>query len=73
MSTRTTETSLVRAAEHMDTADFVRHMNRRHADSLEGWRLPGRHFSPYVEMCFRIFHRRLHQIRVDLEHEHDID
>jgi hypothetical protein len=55
--------------DSMDTETFTRHMNARHADSLGGLRelkLPTR----YLALCYRNFHRRLHEIRPGLGHEH---
>lgn len=64
------EKQLVSNADNMDTFDFVRHMNLRHGDSLGGLTHLSDKLGDYVEECYRIFHDRLHKVRIDLEHEH---
>jgi len=64
------EKLLVYPAEYMESETFVKHFNARHSDSLGGMRsLPDR-IDPRVEAAYRAFHRRLHDIRIDLAHEH---
>lgn len=65
------EAELVQDADNMDTSGFVRHMNYRHKDSLGGLIFLSDNLGDYVEECYRIFHDRLHVVRVDLEHEHE--
>lgn len=57
-------------ADEMDDATFILHFNKRHKDSLGGLAglLPS--IQPYVLSLYRAFHRRLHAIRIDLDHEH---
>lgn len=65
------DAELVRDADDMGCADFIRHMNYRHKDSLGGLSFLPYNIGDYVENCYRIFHDRLHSVRVDLEHEHE--
>jgi hypothetical protein len=63
------EMQLVSSEEEMDDKTFTKHMNARHKDSLG--RLNSLWLAdPYVHQCWRNFHWRLHELRVDLEHEH---
>lgn len=60
---------LVDLAEEMDDETFIKHMNKRHKDSLGG--LPSLWMTDdATHRIWRAFHRRLHQLRVDLRHEH---
>lgn len=64
--------SLVVSTNDMDREAFCLHMTHRHPDSLGDLdSLRPRHLSPEVEAMYRSFHRRLHSVRVDLEHEHE--
>lgn len=65
------EKELVRDADEMDSVAFAKHMTYRHLDSLGGLSYLSDSLDEYVEECYRIFHDRLHRIRIDLEHEHD--
>lgn len=58
------------AMSRLDTGNFIKHMNGRHADSLNGDRLNRRNFTLAVEETYRAFHRQLHRTRPDLTHEH---
>jgi hypothetical protein len=63
--------TIVRSADRMDTETFCLHMTMRHSDSLGGMpELSPEHLTSYVEECWRAFHRRLHEIRPDLDHDH---
>lgn len=55
--------------DNMDDEIFRKHMNARHADSLGGLTelTPT---SARVIVIYRAFHRRLHDVRVGLQHEH---
>jgi hypothetical protein len=71
MVMKMTEIDLVRSPDDMDNETFARHMNKRHHDSLGGLasiRLSMA--SNGLADSWRAFHRRLHVLRVDLEHEH---
>jgi hypothetical protein len=57
-------------ADDMDTDIFCMHMTHRHLDSLGGLGYLSPTIDEYVEECYRIFHDRLHKVRVGLEHEH---
>jgi hypothetical protein len=67
----TEEVHLVVNADGMDDDIFIMHMNKRHRDSLGGllriW-----FTSEYMTECWRVFHDRLHQLRIGLGHEHGI-
>lgn len=65
-----TERVLVTAAEHMDERTFRRHFNLRHRESLGylGALHPG--MAPFLVTIWRTYHRKLHELRVDLTHEH---
>ena len=53
----------------MDADSFQKHMNNRHQDSLGGLtKIEIR--SEYLLLCYRNFHRRLHEVRLDLGHDH---
>jgi hypothetical protein len=57
--------------EDMDRATFLKHMNFRHADSLGyGDSIPGFGLTEYVEHCWRAFHNKIHELRLDIRHEH---
>jgi hypothetical protein len=61
----------VNPISEMDKATFAKHMTARHHDSLAGMgELPATIDEP-TEGVYRAFHRRLHETRIDLEHEHD--
>ncbi len=69
----TAETTIpvVPAADDMDDDTFVLHFNKRHRDSLGGLTALRLQFlTPYVMECYRIFHERLHRVRIDLNHKH---
>jgi hypothetical protein len=56
----------------MNNETFCKHMSIRHQDSLAGMsELPVR-TDEYTLGCYRAFHLRLHETRVDLEHSHGI-
>lgn len=58
-------------ADDMDDEIFAKHMSLRHGDSLGGMpELDPELIDDYVMRCWRAFHRRLHEIRHDLNHEH---
>ena len=60
---------IVCAEEEMDEDTFTKHMNARHSDSLGG--LDSLWFADEdVHQCWRNFHWRIHELRIDLEHEH---
>jgi hypothetical protein len=61
----------VAAISEMDKEKFCRHMTIRHQDSLAGMsELPVTITEP-DEGLYRSFHKRLHETRVDLGHEHE--
>jgi hypothetical protein len=67
------EIVIVPSADDMSSDIFVKHMNKRHQESLGGMsELVQRHLNKYVEECYRIFHDRLHKVHVRtvLDHEH---
>lgn len=61
---------LVPDADEMDSEIFGKHMTHRHLDSLGGLTYLPDDLGEYVEGLYRIFHDRLHAVRIDLEHEH---
>jgi hypothetical protein len=65
------EKELVANADEMDKSAFAKHMTYRHIDSLGGLNYLSENLDDYVEECYRIFHDRLHETRIDLEHEHE--
>lgn len=64
------EKKLVADADGMDSTHFALHMTNRHIDSLGGLTYLSDDLGEYVEELYRVFHDRLHAVRVDLEHEH---
>ena len=57
-------------ADEMSDRTFIRHMNTRHADSLGG--LPSLWVTtPEVHEAWRAYHDRLHELRIDIPHEHE--
>lgn len=70
MSRISSPKQLVANADEMDSDNFAKHMTFRHNDSLGGLRFLSSNLGDYVEELYRIFHDRLHAVRVDLEHEH---
>jgi hypothetical protein len=71
MSAEQVEKVLVDPAEWMERETFVMHFNARHSGSLGGMDSLPANIDPRVEAAYRAFHRRLHDVRVDLSHEHD--
>jgi hypothetical protein len=65
------EKQLVASVDEMLTSIFALHMTHRHHDSLGGLNYLPDDLDEYVESCYRIFHDRLHETRVDLDHEHE--
>lgn len=58
--------------DNMDDELFGKHMTHRHADSLGG--LEALSFPPHgggLALMWRSFHRRLHEVRIDIPHEHE--
>jgi hypothetical protein len=63
---------LVVPEEEMDTETFLLHLEHRHPESRPADVAPLEWFvSDYVEECYRIFHNKLHELRVDIRHEHE--
>ena len=63
------ERPIVVHPDAMDGDTFLKHMNNRHRDSLGG--LSSISFkSDYLLTIWRKFHRRLHEVRVDMTHDH---
>lgn len=60
---------LVVGIDEMDRETFLHHMNLRHKDSLGGLKYLCK-TDTTTEKIWRAFHQRLHQIRIDLKHEH---
>lgn len=54
----------------MDKEAFTAHMSLRHNDSLGGLAELPSTISEYDENLYRSFHKRLHETRVDLAHDH---
>jgi hypothetical protein len=66
------EIVLVQDADEMDTNRFLLHLQHRHPESRPAGTKPIEWFvSDYVEDCYRIFHDKLHELRVDIHHEHE--
>ena len=70
--------SIVVHTRDMSDDDFAKHMTLRHQDSLGDmhhldWSYMGLElgYNTDVVMAWRAFHRRLHDLRVDLSHDHD--
>ena len=63
--------AVVVPSEEMDDRTFVRHMNKRHRDSLGGLARLWETCDPYVTECYRVFHMQLHRLRLDIGHEHE--
>lgn len=68
---RTSGILVVAAEDSMDDNTFTKHMNARHSDSLGGLDELWFADEPTHE-AWRAFHWRLHQLRIDLEHEHSV-
>jgi hypothetical protein len=74
-----TELAQVRLVVHtrdMDHDNFARHMNARHRDSLGGlnyidFTYMSMEHDEGVVMAWRAFHKRLHELRLDLSHKHE--
>jgi hypothetical protein len=67
-----TEIDLVRSPDDMDDETFAMHMAYRHADSLGGLTsISASARTPGLIRAWRVFHDRLHRLRVDLLHEHE--
>ena len=64
----------VPSADKMDRATFMKHMNFRHADSMEKWTLVDTHMTIQMEKLWRAFHCYLHghlrRPKVEIDHEH---
>jgi hypothetical protein len=60
----------VQAAENMGTEDFALHMTHRHQPSLGG--LAELHAERLVdtEGSWRAFHARIHELNLDVGHDH---
>lgn len=72
------DTLVVVHTRDMSDDDFAKHMTLRHPDSLGDlthldWKYMGleKGYNLDVVRAWRAFHRRLHQLRVDLSHDHD--
>lgn len=61
---------LVIAADNMDYETFALHMTRRHHESLGGLTTLVLRKEDGITQAYRSFHRKLHEWRVDLGHEH---
>ena len=74
MDQTTVDSILIVSIDGMDSKTFRMHMNHRHGASLGfAGRLPKGFFednTEYIESCYRAFHRALHRLSVDIEHEH---
>lgn len=73
MTERTGRIILVPGSHQMDTLTFVRHFNLRHPDSLGGQTRLASDIGFGQEQLYRSFHWRLHDTRIDLDHEHRPD
>ena len=67
------QAALVIAPEAMDGAAFAIHLNKRHRDSLGGLASVGdfSRTSAALLAPWQAFHRRLHELRTDLQHVHE--
>jgi len=63
---------LVASTDNMDDETFAKHMMFRHGESLGGLNDLDFTNRPHIAQMYRAFHKKLHQWRVDLEHEHDV-
>jgi hypothetical protein len=67
-----TDNLIVVPEEGMDTETFLLHLRHRHPESRPAGVDPLEWFvSDYVEECYRIFHAKLHELRVDIRHSHE--
>lgn len=65
------EKLLVQDSDEMDDDIFCRHMSHRHGNSLGGLHS----INPVAQSttdAWRAFHDRLHSLRVDISHEHEV-
>jgi hypothetical protein len=62
--------TVVVPADEMDDATFIRHMNKRHRNSLGGLPYLWETCDPYVTACWRAFHEQLHRWHITIRHEH---
>src|SRR5215472_1844268 len=65
MTTAVKERQLVVAPSSMTNEHFRLHMNGRHEQEIRD-----ENFTPDVAEPYRAFHRRLHDLRADLDHYH---
>lgn len=65
-----TEKQLVADADKMLNADFIRHMNIRHKESLGYLLRLSKDLNPDILRMWRAYHAQLHRWRIDLEHYH---
>jgi hypothetical protein len=65
------EIPTVRAEAEMSSEHFALHMTHRHGDSLGGLSELDPTKMNGTEGAWRAFHRRLHETRIDLAHEHE--
>lgn len=63
------ERLVVRATRRMSDEVFEKHMETRHAESL-GYLTGLPLGDAYLMGMWRAFHRQLHNLRIDIEHEH---
>jgi hypothetical protein len=70
MSTMQEDVLKVPHPEDMADDTFYKHMSKRHKDSLGGMPMVYDMNNPHLTEAWRKFHDRLHEIRVDLVHEH---
>jgi hypothetical protein len=64
------QVDLVKHPDSMDAPTFGLHMTHRHNDALAGQTELTFKRESDVSQAYRAFHRRLHDLRVDLLHEH---
>lgn len=58
----------VASIDRMDEITFMKHLHHRHPGALLA-AIPG-FASEYVEQCYRIYHDKVHELVVDLPHDH---
>jgi hypothetical protein len=57
-------------ADNMDDETFIKHVNKRHSDTVSDLKFLWDTGNPDVTEAWRAFHDRLHRLRIDLTHYH---
>jgi hypothetical protein len=67
----TGQRQIVQSADAMTDEQFKLHFEKRHGDSMGGLS----HFSPNITRAvlflYRSFHKKLHELRPEIMHEHE--